>query len=239
MEEMGYRKGTIAYSARILKDFFAFLRGRDEKCINPREIRTVRYTPTQKEIPNEGDIERMDDCLNEGFFEDLSKKLVIHILWDTGIRVSELCGLAISDVQETSAEGARTALIRRRKSFRYDQVVWGKETNRLFNLYLGLRLTMERVDTEALFVTRSKKTYGMPVTTRTVQRWIKDIAQVANIEKAITPHCFRHSKAHRVLDKSDNVRDVQAILGHAAPESSFKYLQIDKQKHYQVALKYL
>ncbi len=238
MEEKGkYSRATVAYSARILKNFFEFLQGRGIQCLNPKEIRPMKYISPDKDIVTVTIFKQMDSVLFEQFYSDLIKKLIIHMLYDTGIRVSELCDLNISDIEKVSEDGLRCASVRRRKSLRYNTIVWGKETNRLLNLYLGLRLCIDEGDTDALLVTRNRK--GSRITTRTVQRWVEEICQLAGIEKEITPHSFRHGKAHQVLNQSGNVRDVQAILGHVNPNSSFSYLSLNRQSQIAVSGKYL
>lgn len=238
MEEKGkYSRATVAYSARILKNFFEFLQGRGIQCLNPKEIRPMKYISPDKDIVTVAIFKQMDSVLFEQFYSDLIKKLIIHMLYDTGIRVSELCDLNISDIENVSEDGLRCASVRRRKSLRYNTIVWGKETNRILNLYLGLRLCIDEGDTDALLVTRNRK--GSRITTRTVQRWVEEVRQLAGIEKEITPHSFRHGKAHQVLNQSGNVRDVQAILGHVNPNSSFSYLSLNRQSQIAVSEKYL
>lgn len=232
-----YSKGTVSYSTRILKNFFEYLKDCNIPCLNPRQIRSLKYIQPDKDITTESIFKQMTHVLEEQFFDDLIKKLVIHLLYDTGMRVSELCDLNISDIEETKRPGMRCATIRRRKSLRYNTIVWGSETNRLMNLYLGLRLCIDNTGNDALLVCRKNK--GERITTRTIQRWIQDICARANIDKKITPHSFRHGKAHQVLNKSGNVRDVQAILGHVNPQSSFSYLSLNRENQIEVSGKYL
>lgn len=232
-----YSKGTIAYSCRIIKNFFEYISDCKIECLNPKQIRSLKYVQPDKDIMTSNLLKKMDSVLNEQFYDELIKKLMVHILYDTGMRVSELCDLDISNLEETETPGFRCATIRRRKSLRYNTVVWGKETNRLLNLYLGLRLCLDVYQTDALFV--NKKSKGNRITTRTVQRWIKEICTEAGITEDITPHSFRHGKAHQVLNQSGNVRDVQAILGHVNPASSFSYLSLNRQNQIAVSGKYL
>ena len=159
------------------------------------------------------------------------------MLNDTGMRVSELCDMNISDIEENEENNVSCATIRRRKTLRYNTVVWGKETNRLLRLYLGIRLCIEGGDKDALFVLRNN--HGKRITTRTVQRWMEQICFLAEIEQEVTPHSYRHGKAHQVLNQSGNVRDVQAILGHASPNSSFHYLFLNRPSQIAVSGKYL
>jgi site-specific recombinase XerD len=238
MEASGFSRGTINYSARILRNFFEFMQGRGERCIGSKEIRLMRHISPEKELISFEDMKKIDGVLNEHYNNELIKKLIIHMLWDTGIRVSELCNIQLEDIQDSGLENIRCARIQRRKSYRYDQIVWSTTTNDLLNKYLGLRLGM-KCDHDFLFVARGTRNHTTPITVRTVQRWVKEVMTSAEIDKNVSPHCFRHSKAHRVLDKSENIRDVQAILGHVSPESSIKYLHLNRKRYFETALKYL
>jgi len=230
-----YSRSTIAYSARILKNFFYFWHGRRETNFNPKEIIPIRFISADKDIVTFDDFEDMNDLLDERYLSDLQKKLVLNLLWDTGMRISELIELKLSSISSQGADGLRSAKVRSRKSMRYDLVVWGLDTNDLLNKYLGIRLCME-TNTDDLFVNRKT---GKPFTVRSLQRWIKDIAELASIDKDITPHSFRHGKANYILDQGGSVRDVSAILRHVKPESSFHYLQLSVEKYKIVASKYL
>ncbi|MCK4592156.1 tyrosine-type recombinase/integrase [Candidatus Parcubacteria bacterium] len=54
----------------------------------------------------------------------------------------------------------------------------------------------------------------------------------AGIERKISPHSFRHAKAHNILDKSGTVKDIQFILGHSEnnPISAFSYLRLNSKE---------
>ncbi|MCP4123019.1 MAG: tyrosine-type recombinase/integrase [Bacteroidetes bacterium] len=230
-----YSLSTISYSARILKNFFAFWQGRRETNFNPKEIIPIRFTSADKDIVTHEDFRDMDDLIDTEYLPDLQKKLVLNLLWDTGMRVSELCDLKLSGISEQGSNGLRTAKVRTRKSMRYNLVVWGKDTNELLNSYLGIRLCMEKPSDLLLINPRT----GKPFTTRTIQRWINELASLAMLDKIITPHSFRHGKANYILDQGGTVRDVSAILRHVKPESSFHYLQLSVKRYQEVAEKYL
>lgn len=236
MKEAGYSLKTIVYSCTILKNFFMFWLGRGVCSLNPLEIRPMKCISPDKELISVDEFEQMSESLDERFFPELTRKLAIHLLWDCGMRVSELCDINISDIENTSKPGIRCAKIQRRKTQRYNIVVWSEETNRLLNQYLGMRLSLN-IQTDALLIASKKQ--GTRITCRTIQRWVKEVAEIAMIDKDLSPHCFRHSKAHRILDKSENVRDVQCVLGHTSPMSSFHYLGLNKERQLSVSEKYL
>ncbi|MCP4160793.1 MAG: tyrosine-type recombinase/integrase, partial [Deltaproteobacteria bacterium] len=174
--EPSYSPATIAYSARILRNFFYFWHGRRETDFNPKEIIPIRFVSADKDIVMQEDFEDMNSLLDDRFLSDLQKKLVLNLLWDTGMRVSELYDLKLSNISEQGIHGLRTAKVKTRKSMRYNLVVWGIDTNELLNKYLGIRLCME-TNAEELFVNRKT---GKPFNVRSIQRWIKDLAKLAS-----------------------------------------------------------
>ena len=231
-----YSLNTISYSARILKNFFWFWHGRGMTMFNPKEIIPIRYVSADKEIVTADDLEDMTSLLGVDTIGDLQKKLIIHLLWDTGMRISEMLDIKISDINEQGKDGLRTAKVRTRKSMRYNLVVWGSDTNDLLNRYLGIRLCMDNYNSNQLFL--NPKT-GKVFTPRSIQRWINELVDLAMLDKKITPHSFRHGKANYILDQGGSVRDVSALLRHVKPESSFQYMQLSQKRYEDVARKYL
>jgi site-specific recombinase XerD len=233
--EGNYSNTTIAYSARVLKNFFWFWHGRGHASVNPKEIIPIKFINADKAIVTRSDFEDMNLVLDEWEHKDLEKKLVLNLLWDTGMRVSELLEIKLSDISSQGTNGLRTAKVRSRKTMRYNLVVWGIETNKLLNRYLGVRLCMQ-VRSEYLFLNqRTKK----PYTVRSVQRWIDQTSKLAMIDKDITPHSFRHGKANEILEQGGTVRDVSALLRHSSPISSFNYLNLSENRYLQTAGKFL
>ncbi len=233
--EERYSLNTIAYSARVLKNFFWFWHGRGKTTFNPKEIIPIRYVSADKEMVTADDLEDMSSLLEVDNLADLQKKLVLHLLWDTGMRLSELLDIKISDINQQGSDGLRTAKVRTRKSMRYNLVIWGADTNELMSRYLGIRLCLETEFPNLLINPKTKK----PFTPRSIQRWVNELADMAMLDKTITPHSFRHGKANFILDQGGSVRDVSAILRHVKPESSFQYMQLSQKRYKDVARKYL
>ena len=235
MERIDYSPATIAYSARILKNYFEFWKGRKQTSLNPKEIKSIKFVNPEKDIVTEEDFEQLSMVLDERYSDDLVKKLVLYLLWDTGMRISELLDIKLTDINKQGTNGLRTAKVRTRKSMRYNLVVWGVDTNKLLNTYLGMRLCMD-CESQKLFINPKTK---KPYTSRSIQRWMKRITGMTLLDKNITPHSFRHGKANAILDKGGTVRDVSALLRHVAPESSFHYLQLCERRYKETAGRFL
>lgn len=232
-----YSPTTVAYSARILRNFFGFWHGRREIDFSPKEIIPIRFIAADREVVTPHDFDDMIEALSiEGSFKELQKRLVVRLLWDTGMRVSELCDMTLESISsELTKDGLRSAKVRSRKSLRHNHVVWSKETDELLTQYLGIRVCMETKSDALLIGERLNK----QLTNRSIQRWIREICDMAMLDKQITPHSFRHGKAHAMLDNGANVRDVQAVLRHVKPESSFHYMRVSRSKFLDIAGKYL
>ena len=232
-----YSPATVAYAVRIIKNFFEFWQGRGETVPNPKELITQRYVSPKREVVELDDLNAMLEVLEENLLGDLKKKLAFLILWDTGMRVSELCDLNIEDLRQRKKGNYYVVHVRSRKTMDYNIVVWGEETDRVLRKYLAIRLSIQ-TNSDALFVS-SERADAKRLSSRAVQRWVKEITDRAGIDKDITPHSFRHGKAHYMLDNGANVRDVQAVLRHVNPQSSFHYMKLHANKYIEVAGKHL
>ena len=234
-----YSRATVGYSARILKNFFDFHKGRNNSTINPKEIIPVRFIYADKDVVDEEDFQQMTELLDERFIVDLQKKLVLYLLWQTGMRVSELLDLKLSDINEQGSDGLRTARVKTRKTQRYNLVAWSKETDDLLNRYLGWRALVNH-PTDLLFIaTSGQRTNQKGITSRTIQRWIKTLCNDAMIGKNLTPHSFRHGKAHFVLDNGGGIHEVRTVLRHLNLASAINYTQLNRKKYLKTASRFL
>lgn len=234
-----YAPATVAYSARILRNFFYFHKGRNNTHLNPKEIIPIRFINADKEIVEEEDFEEMTAILDENYIPDLQKKLVLHILWQTGMRLSELLDIKLADINEQGSDGMRTAKVKTRKTQRYNLVVWGTDTDDLLIKYLGWRLITEH-PTDLLFISTYKhRKTNQGLNPKTVQRWVSQLSKRAMLDKKLTPHSFRHGKAHFILDNGGTAVDVQAVLRHRNLNSSLNYMQLNQSRYLKTASKFI
>lgn len=137
------------------------------------------------------------------------------MLYDTGCRISELVSCLSFDTEK------RIAKINNAKRDDEGFIFWGNDTNTFLRTYLDQ-------NPSPIFPT-----------IRQCQRILQGYCRLAKINKPITCHSFRHSKAWRILDtQGGTVKDVQAILRHKSPLSSFKYLDWDFEKKKERAEKF-
>ena len=155
------------------------------------------------------------------------------------MRVSELLDLKLSDINQQGSDGLRTARVKTRKTQRYNLVVWSKETDELLNRYLGWRALVNHPTDLVFIATSGKRTNQRGITSRTIQRWIKTLCKEAMIGKNLTPHSFRHGKAHFVLDNGGDIHEVRTVLRHLNLNSAINYTQLNRNKYLKTASRFL
>ncbi len=228
-----YNPPTIAYSCRVLKNFFNYLNALKEAAVSTFFIQPPRYMRKIRVGVSDEEFHAMCATLNPYEVGDLQKLTILHILYDTGMRVGELCAL---DTKQISSVESYTS-IETEKSKQMRWVFWKKDFHQNTLLrWLGSRICLNQYP--SLFVSIDK--HGRErITQRTVQRWVKEIAKKAGITTRIHPHMFRHAKAHRMRAQGADLKDIQMMLGHVTPFSALLYLNFDKKEMLANAEKYL
>lgn len=144
----------------------------------------------------------------------LRNKLILTLLYSTGLRISELIKLKIADIDETD----RTIRIRG-KGEKDRIVIFDNDTLDLIHEYLDKRGS----DNELLFINQKDHM----LTPRYVQFMIKDYAKKAGITKKVTPHILRHSFATHLLKNGVDIRAIQQLLGHSNLNTTQIYTSVD------------
>lgn len=149
---------------------------------------------------------------------------VLETIYSCGLRISELCGLRVDDLDETEA------LVRVRGKGRKERVVpIGEPALRAIRHYWGF-LNPPPEAGEPVF-RPDVRSLG-PVSPRTLQSRLKQHLATAGLDPAITPHKLRHSYATHLLDAGADLRSVQELLGHAhlATTQVYTHVSTDRLK---------
>jgi site-specific recombinase XerD len=226
---------STEYALTILKNYFYYLRLKNIPCLNPELIKSPKARANSRQAVSPDDFHKIlafiEKTIPSNELRYLQYHLIIRILGETGVRVSELTGLMIGDINLEKGG----AFIANKKNKNYRWIYWSDTTNELFKKYLPIREHLNR-ETQALFISRDIHQKG--ISARTVQRIVKTCCAGAGLDN-IVPHSFRHGLAHNVLEKGGNVADVQKMLGHRSPLSSMKYLQYSDIEHERRAKRFL
>ena len=147
-------------------------------------------------------------------------KAMFELFYSSGLRLSELTGLAPGDINAGDATVRVTG-----KGGKTRIVPVGSHALAALAVWLGQRSGIAGLDEQALFVGRS----GARLTARAVQLRLKHWAAKLGLSGKVHPHALRHSFASHVLQSSGDLRAVQEMLGHASISTTQIYTQLDFQ----------
>ena len=146
---------------------------------------------------------------------------LLELLYGTGLRVSEACGLDLDDI-DRDRYNTPMLLVRRGKGNKSRQVPLGGAADRALGAYLPARRALGAGDRGALFVNAA----GERLTPRSVQRMVKRWTIAGGVHAAATPHGLRHSFATHLLDEGVDLRAIQELLGHASLATTQVYAHV-------------
>jgi integrase/recombinase XerD len=202
-------KNTIMLAAAALKFFYKEVLG--------KEFTNVRIPKKDRKLPeilNKEEVKALiDNADNE------KSRLMISLLYSSGLRVSELVNMKSSEINFEDGTG----WVRRGKGGKDRIFALSKQLCEDIGKYLEGR------DNEFVF---SKE---KPLTTRNIQKIIKKTKERAGIDKKVTPHTLRHSFATHLLEGGTDIRVIQAMLGHSNLNTTQVYTHVSSEQIKQVA----
>jgi len=218
----GYASTSIARALVALKVFFRY--GRRFNLL-PKDITALTESPKLwQTIPEVLSLDEMGRLLKG---PDPSTRLgardraMLEVLYGAGLRVSELCLLNISDVDETHVRTVGKGGVER-------IVPIGKKAIEAIDHYL---LSSNRSGDEKAPLFLSKK--GQRIDRMAVYRRIRFYAKKAEIAKKVTPHTLRHTFATHLLEGGADLRVIQEMLGHSDIGTTDRYTHISKGRLHQ------
>lgn len=229
----GHKKTSVARKLASLRTFFQFLVREGKLENNP--AKQVATPKIERKLPNHLS---MEDAVR--FIEtpdantDLGRRdrAILEFLYATGIRVGELVGINVQDVDfrermvrvtgkrkkqrivpfgEPAAQATMHYIQETRDKFLQNAPVTERDPSPLFLNYQGTRITTRSVG-------------------RMIDKYIKQCADI----HSISPHSLRHTFATHLLDSGADLRDIQELLGHARLSTTQIYTQVSMEKMIEV-----
>ncbi|MEY2665820.1 MAG: hypothetical protein RLZZ480_925 [Candidatus Parcubacteria bacterium] len=203
------KRRTQNYYLIAIRAFLKFLRKRGIEALSPERIELAKVPERSLDLITPTELKRLLAAPDVKTLEGKRDRAILELLFSTGLRISELCGLSIDDVDLT-----RDEFPVRGKGEKVRVVFLSDAAKKFLHEYLTARKDLE----EALFVRYGRKANDggdLRLQPRAVQRLIKFYAGKAGITRKVTPHVIRHSFATDLLSNGADLRSVQALLGHA------------------------
>jgi len=220
---LGLSSTSQARTLSGIKAFYEFLIMEDLLKIDPTDTlespKAGRHLPDTLSYP---DIESLLAAI------DLSTRAVLEVLYSSGLRVSELCDLKLSNLY--FEQGFMRVLGKGNKE---RLVPIGREAVKHLHFYLGgvrQHLTVQPGAEDLVFLSMR----GRPLSRITVFTTIKKLAELAGLRQSISPHTLRHSFATHLLEGGADLRAVQEMLGHVSITTTEIYTHLDRDYLRQV-----
>lgn len=207
------KKRTQNYYLIALRAFLKYLARQGITSLSPDRIELARVPERSLDLITIEELERLLKAPNTSELRGLRDRAILELLFSTGLRVSELCALPRDinlKLDEMSVRG---------KGEKVRVVFISDNARKAVKSYLDKRDDMD----DALFVQilgkgnekMAQKKDSLRLTSRSVERIIKQYAINSGISKKVTPHVIRHSFATDLLRNGADLRSVQMLLGHA------------------------
>ncbi len=221
MEKTGMSMATVSRSIASIKSFFGFLFREkilmDDPSVN---IKPPKIEKKQPDILTIEEVSRLLDQPGDTTPKEIRDRAMLELLYATGIRVSELVTLKISDVNLKMGY-IECHDLRKSRIIPIDD-----SAQKALDKYMNqVRKTMCK-DSDYLF----SNCKGTPMTRQGFWKIIKVYAERAGIEKDITPHMIRHSFASHLVNNGADLKAVQEMLGHADISTTQIYLNSKQSK---------
>ena len=198
---------TKAHYLTVLKSFYDYMLDIDEIKINPCE--NIKSPKIDKKLPNFLSIEEVDKLLNIKCQNpiDYRNKAMLELLYATGMRITELLDLKLSNVNETDAVVKVMG-----KGSKERVIPIGDITIKYLNMYINeyRNYILKTKESDFLFVNYN----GSRMSRQGFFKILKNICQKSGINKEISPHILRHSFATHLLNNGADLRSIQMMLGH-------------------------
>jgi len=218
----GYRKRndktTRARRLSSINSYFRFLLKEDYIKTNPIEgIKAPKLDKKEPSYLSEAEYLGLLKAIgtHATSYYSLRDFAIIKLFLTTGLRLAELTGMDISDVNLKD-----NAIQIIRKGRKEQTLPINQETAKAIKMYLGSR----KDKSEALFISRKKSRISKGAVTYLVKKYMKK-AGICN--KKLSPHTLRHSFCTALLNKGVNIAVIQELAGHSSMDTTRRYIHLN------------
>jgi integrase/recombinase XerC len=219
--ERNEKKSTISRKLAAIRSFYQF--GMLKRWITDNPAKLVSTPKQEKNVPSFLSEEEMVNFLDLPESKkplDLRNKAMLEMLYATGLRVSELVGLNMEDINLEE----RIILVRG-KGKKERMVPFGRAAEVSLLIYIQSRRLINKgeIDQKSLFLNYR----GERLTSRSVERVVNACIRRSATKRRISPHSLRHSFASHLLSRGADLRVIQELLGHKSLATTQKYTHLD------------
>lgn len=231
IQRFDYKKTTIARKTASVRTFYKFLFR--EKYIDTNPAISLSAPKRPKPLPKFLTPEEVEQILNNVRIDTPSgfrNRVILELLWATGMRISELSNLNYGDINFDENEirvfgkGAKERIVLMSERAKNYLIQYINTARSLIpkNGYTAGELSED----SPLFINNT----GYRLQNKTVRQVINETVEKIELPKKVTPHVFRHSFATKLIENGADLRVVQELLGHAGISNTQIYTHVS-MKH--------
>jgi integrase/recombinase XerC len=218
------KKVTVNRKVSSLRAFYKYVLRTGKIKNNPAEM--IQTLKTEKYMPTFLSVDEMFELLkerDESSVLSLRNRAILEIFYSSGLRLSELAGLDLIDLDFNQK------LVKVRGKGRKERIVpVGGPALKAVQEYLE-KIGEIRKDTNGDILKKPLflNARGERITTRSIARIVNEITSKSGIGRKISPHALRHSFATHLLNAGADLRSIQELLGHESLSTTQKYTAVN------------
>ena len=219
-----YEASSISRKISALRSFFKY--SLKEKNIKNNPMTLISNPKKEKKLPKYLNYEEMEKLLNSIDIEEkdgIRNKLIIELLYSTGIRVSELVNIKIKDIK--IKENQINILGKGNKE---RIVLFGNKAKESIKLYIDTYKELFKGNIYDSYLLINNK--GKQLTTNKIELIVKEVLKKSSLKLNISPHTLRHTFATHMLDSGADLKSVQELLGHENLKTTAIYTHVSNER---------
>lgn len=224
LHDKNYKSKTIARKISTLRSFFKY--NLKNKTIKTNPMTLISNPKQEKTLPKYlkyEDLEKMINSIDTSSKEGIQNKLIIELLYSTGIRVSELVNIKLKDIK--IKENQITILGKGNKE---RIVLFGKTAKTVLEQYIKEYKEYYQGNIINEYLLINKK--GKPLTTNKIELIVKKITKECSLKHNVSPHTLRHTFATHMLENGADLKTVQELLGHENLKTTAIYTHVTNER---------
>ena len=231
LDSLKYKNSSIAGNLSTLRSFYSYLVSMGLLESNP--FKRISNPKIEKKLPNFLNQFEINDLIEYYNLDEplsIRNRLMLEILYATGLRVSELVSIEMKNVNfseksiKVFGKGSKERI-----------VFFGEYASDALNIYLNKSrpILLAKKQSDYLFLNNK----GDKITTRSVEMIIKKAIDNLAIKNKVTPHTIRHTFATHLLNNGADIKSVQELLGHESLSTTQIYTHVTSERLRSVYLK--
>jgi integrase/recombinase XerC len=230
MTRRALSKRSVARKLSSVRSFFRFLHV--EEIVDANPARSLRSPKKDRTLPGYLTREQMESVLGlaearamEGGFLGVRNLAIVELFYSAGLRVSELQGLNLADLDLVSERVRVLGKGRKERIVPLGRMAIGA-LRRYYPRREEVQASRDRVDRRAVFITQT----GRRISVRQVQKVIETLLEQVAEGAGLSTHSLRHTSATHLLDAGADLMAVKEMLGHASLSTTQIYTHTSKER---------